>query len=226
MGRAALAMNQKSRRYISVPPNITALYDGLNVPACWTERLAELFDVGVDGPVVTYEILAPDGVQDLVPGQDMLLVLYKIHQELIFSGRDVKALAVHADDTLEGLYHELVYYDAAVLYEKAPVALYKGIYLREKELGGERLGNVFVGADRITVDDVALGTECGQEDDRNIIGVPDESADFDAVFARHHDVQDYHVIAVLPDEAAGFDAVGGLIYFKTVIYKKSRSDVP
>ena len=121
--------------YISVPPNITALYDGLNVPARRTERLAELFDVGVDGSVVTYEILAPDGIQDLIPGQDMLLVLYKIHQELIFSGRDVKAFAVHADDTLEGLYHELVYYDAAVLYEKAPVALYKGIYLREKELG-------------------------------------------------------------------------------------------
>ena len=38
-------------------------------------------------------------------------------------------------DTLEGLDDEIVYYDASVLHQKAPVALYKGIYLREKELG-------------------------------------------------------------------------------------------
>ena len=42
------------------------------------ERLAELFYVGIDGPVVAYEILSPDRVQDLVPGQDMLLVLDEI----------------------------------------------------------------------------------------------------------------------------------------------------
>ncbi len=71
-------MKQGSWRYISVPPHITALYDGLNVPACRAERLAELFYVGVDGSVVAYEILSPDGVQDLVPGQDMFLVLDEI----------------------------------------------------------------------------------------------------------------------------------------------------
>ncbi len=71
-------MKQGSWRYRSVPPHVAALYDGLNVPACRAERLAEFFYVGVDGSVIAYEILAPDGVQDLVSGQDMFLVLDEI----------------------------------------------------------------------------------------------------------------------------------------------------
>ena len=70
---------------------------------------------------------------------------------------------------LEWLDYEFVYYDAAVLHEKALVALYKGIYFNEQELGRERLGDVLVSADLIAVDYIVLGAQGGQEYNGDVI---------------------------------------------------------
>ena len=207
-------------------PHITALDDGLDVGAGLAESLAELLYICVNGAVVTYEILPPDCVEDLVTCEDLLLVLDEIQKKIVFPGRDIQSDTVHAYDVLKRLDYEFIYDDAAVLYEKALVALYKGIYLNEQELGREGLGDVFVRADLIAADYVALGAKRGQEDDRDIISGPYEFADFNAVFSGHHDVQDYYVVTVMHNKAAGFDTVSRLVNVKAVLYKKSRDDVP
>lgn len=51
--------------------------------------------MGIDGPVVAEEVITPNVLKELVPGQSDIFVFYEIEQEVIFFWRQLDFFPVH-----------------------------------------------------------------------------------------------------------------------------------
>ena len=172
---------------------------------------AEPAHVDIDEPPVAEVAVAPDPLEEVFPAEDLARGRGQLAEEPELGLGEVDLLTALAHQALLGEHLEVAEADVGALDLGGADPAQQRPDAGRQLLGGEGLGEVVVGA-RLEAGDHVVGVVAsGHHDDGHVAGAADRAAELEAVHARQHDVDQYHVGRVRLEEGDGVLAGRGLV---------------
>ena len=153
---------------------------------------ADASDINVDGAWCDVGGVAPDGVKKVVAAEDASLVAGEVIEETEFRGGGGNRIAAHREGHGRRIDLDLSNFQGTGRQRALETAQHS-FNASDEFSRTEGLSNVVVGAEFETENAIGLAAFGGQEnhgDGRQAGSLPDGAANFETVFAGHHDVED------------------------------------
>ena len=190
------------------------------------ELLAQVADVGLQHPGVAAEVVVPDVVEDLRPGQDPPRVGHQVAEQPVLGVGQLDRRTVAED--LAGVVVELEVAEAedALAAARVAEAPQDRADAGEQLLDREGLGDVVVAAEGEAADLVLGRVAGGEEEDRGLVGaLAHPPGDLEAVEVGQHHVEQDEVGPELADRAERRLPVGRRLDLVVVEAQGDREDI-
>src|SRR5260370_37501224 len=157
------------------------------------DLLAQRPNVDGDGGWAADEVLVPEGIQQIVAAKNFARVGDQIMQQVEFFGRELDLLAANPEAAVGGIELDFAAAQASIGRRLGVEshAAQLGLHARNELPWAEGFDHVVVGADAQAADAIGFFGARRQQDDRDSdVRLPELLADFQAVHAGQHDVED------------------------------------
>ncbi len=180
--------------------------------------LSELFDVDVEGIGFDVFVKAPDGFDDGRAGDGAVGAAHKEFEKAELRGSEWEFLTAASDLAGGGIESEIG--GAEFLNGWLGGAASDGTETGEEDGERERFDEIIVSARIETGDDIGGSITSGEHEDGGmVLGGAEAASDFDAVDARHHDVEDDGIKGADGEGGEGFFAIAGKGYGVILLLK-------